>query len=361
MNRRPNDKNQCPDHDTEQAVSPPSFRPMSAAEANRKIVSGWGAADLHVHTWCSHDVMPLRHLDPLVLYAKARRRGFRFVAFTDHDTMDAYDRVGWTRPGIVPSVELKILDRVRVGHTLHINVYGLTRDQFTDLREIVTAEPHIERLVEYLRRAGLAFVYNHPFWHEPWETPDIQSIIDVASLFPVLEYNSGRVKALNLLALALAEKHRSRVVAGSDTHVGEIGRAFTVAPGEDFDGFFAAVRRGVAGVTGEDMTASRMTQEVVHRIHYLFDKRDWRFEKPSYAIETGNRLLDGLVRRRAAHTGASRRWLIRWLGLALRAIVQSGIPAALYINSQKMLALKIQQTASLTGRPGLPPQPVLEA
>ena len=53
-----------------------------------------GAADLHVHTLPSYDVIPTRQVEPRFLYLKARRLGMTYVAFTDHDTMAAYDQIG---------------------------------------------------------------------------------------------------------------------------------------------------------------------------------------------------------------------------------------------------------------------------
>jgi predicted metal-dependent phosphoesterase TrpH len=136
----------------------------SREQAEELMHNGWGAIDLHVHTWCSYDVLPLKNLDPLALYEKARQKGFRLVTFTDHDTMDAYDRVGWTREGIVPGVEIKILDPERVGHTLHINVYELNKKQFLELEEIAVKDQNLETFIDYLRDNDLCYVYNHPFF-----------------------------------------------------------------------------------------------------------------------------------------------------------------------------------------------------
>jgi predicted metal-dependent phosphoesterase TrpH len=102
-------------------------RTIDPQEARILLADGWQAADLHVHTLHSYDVIPTRQVDPLVMYLKARRAGMAYVAFTDHDTMAAYDQIGWTREGLVPAVEVKILDARNVGHTIHVNVYTLDR------------------------------------------------------------------------------------------------------------------------------------------------------------------------------------------------------------------------------------------
>ena len=70
-------------------VSHPTDRPeariLDLDGARKLVAEGWGAADLHVHTLHSHDVIPTRLVDPLTLYHKARRLGMTYVAFTDHD------------------------------------------------------------------------------------------------------------------------------------------------------------------------------------------------------------------------------------------------------------------------------------
>src|SRR3974377_1715937 len=84
------------------------------------LAEGWHRADLHVHTLCSYDVVKAPWLHPEALYRKAREMGLKYVTFTDHDTMRAYDMIGWEREALVPGVEIKIKDPKAVGHTLHV-------------------------------------------------------------------------------------------------------------------------------------------------------------------------------------------------------------------------------------------------
>ncbi|MCI0470766.1 MAG: hypothetical protein L0Y73_03815, partial [Candidatus Aminicenantes bacterium] len=214
------------------------------AKASRLIAQGWGAMDMHVHTWHSYDVLPVKTHDPLVIYKKARKNGFRFITFTDHDTMDAYDQIGWTIEGIVPGVEIKLFDPKRIGHTLHINVYELTKKQFLELEDIARKDKNLETFIQYLRDHRLNYIYNHPFWHEGAEEPNIQSIFEIAPLFPVIEYNMGRVSMLNRQAMRLAEYNGLGVAAGSDTHIGRIGSTYTLSRGETFKDFFQQIKNG---------------------------------------------------------------------------------------------------------------------
>jgi hypothetical protein len=314
---------------------------LNAEEARNLISRGWAAADLHVHTLHSDDVIPTRLVDPLTLYRKARRLGMTYVAFTDHDTMDAYDQIGWTREGLVPAVEVKILDPKKVGHTVHINVYTLDRGQFHEIEEIARKDRDIERLIAYLKDESLPFTFNHPFWHEPGETPNLRAILEIADLFPVLEYNMGRIRRINQQASRLAETKKKGIVATTDTHVGQIGRAFTLARGRTFSEFFDQIRLGRAFIVPADLTLSRLKEETAVRIRYLFDRKSWLLPRKSITLNTGNSFLDATLGR----LGRARRGRLgladRILKTMFRILSRSGIPGSLYIRSQRKLAARI--------------------
>jgi predicted metal-dependent phosphoesterase TrpH len=320
-------------------------RIIGPGEARILMTEGWEAADLHVHTLHSYDVIPTRQVDPLTLYGKARRLGMTYVAFTDHDTMDAYDQIGWTREGLVPAVEVKILDPIRVGHTVHINVYTLGRGQFGEIERIARKARDIELLTAYLRSEGLPFTFNHPFWHEPDEKLNIRAVMEIAELFPVLEYNMGRISRINGQALRLARAKGKGLVASTDTHVGDIGHAFTlVAAGGTFREFFQRIQERRSLIVPADLTLPRLKEETEIRIRALFDKAEWLFPKDSFAIDTGSAVLDEIIER-VARTGPDgpgpTTAILRRL---LEAISRSGVPGSLYIRNQCRLADRIGET-----------------
>jgi predicted metal-dependent phosphoesterase TrpH len=314
---------------------------LSPEQAWSLLAKGWQAADLHVHTLHSHDVIPTRSVDPLNLYLTARRRGMAHVAFTDHDTMAAYDQVGWTREGLVPAVEVKILDPRNVGHTIHVNVYTLSRRQFREIQVIAGQVRDIVKLTAYLRDERLPFIFNHPFWHEAHETPNLQAVLEIAALFPVLEYNMGRVSRINAQALKLANTLSKGIVAATDTHVGEVGGAFTLARGATFQDFFEQVAARQSYICPADMTLPRLKEESAQRIRHLFDKRGWLHAKDWLTIDTGNAILDGIVRR-VARAKSTQPSLSRWaLRKAIEALSSSGIPGSLYLRYQNSLADRV--------------------
>ncbi|MBN1938608.1 MAG: PHP domain-containing protein [Candidatus Aminicenantes bacterium] len=324
---------------------------MSRDLAQTLIYEGWQSADLHVHTHHSYDVIPTPQVDPLTLYFKARRLGLAFVAFTDHDTMAAYDQIGWTREGLIPAVEVKILDPRNVGHTIHVNVYTLDRKQFRKIREIAGEARDIVLLTDYLKSENLPFVFNHPFWHEPEETPDLQAVLDVAPLFPVLEYNMGRIGRLNAQAIKLAGVLRKGIVAATDSHVGGIGRAFTLARGKTFKEFFDRIAARDSVYCPDDLNLKRLKEETAVRIRALFDKNVWLYPKASLRMDTGNALLDGIIRR-VARDQAGGHGLSRLLmRKAVEAVSGTGIPGSLYIRSQNHLADRIRPLLESAGAP----------
>jgi len=318
-------------------------RILGSEQARTLLGEGWQAADLHVHTLHSYDVIPTRQVDPLELYEKARGMGLTFVAFTDHDTMAAYDQIGWTREGLVPAVEVKILDLRNVGHTIHINVYTLNAGQFQEIQRITRTAQDIEKLTSYLKAEGLPFVFNHPFWHEPDETPNLRAVLDIAELFPVLEYNMGRIGRLNTQALRLAAARGKGVVAGTDSHVGEIGRAFTLARGSSFKDFFDHITTRDSALFPSDLTLPRLKEEAAVRIRSLFDRNRWLRPKESLDMETGSMILDGIIRQ-VAQAGPGWPGLSRWiLRKTVEALSSSGIPGSLYLRAQESLADRISR------------------
>ncbi|WP_269848629.1 hypothetical protein [Methanosarcina horonobensis] len=73
------------------------------------------------------------------------------MTFTDHDTVKAYDLLGWDKEGLVPGVEISIKDPENVGHTLHINVFDLDSEDFGELEAIANQEHDFKNFIRYLR------------------------------------------------------------------------------------------------------------------------------------------------------------------------------------------------------------------
>jgi hypothetical protein len=199
----------------------------------------------------------------------------------------------------------------------------------------------IERLVAYLKDEHLSFTFNHPFWHEPREKPNLRAIFDLAELFPVLEYNMGRIARINAQALRLAQAKGRGIVATTDTHVGDIGRAFTIARGGTFLEFFDQIQKRQSFIVPADLNISRFKTETMIRIRQLFNKAGWLFPKDSFALDTGSSILDGMISRLAKTRPARPGFPHKILEIILKAASLSGIPGSLYFRSQQNLAGQI--------------------
>lgn len=307
------------------------------------LEDGWKAVDLHVHTLHSPDVIPTWQTDPLTLYHRARARGLSYVTFTDHNTMAAYDQIGWTRPGLVPGVELSLFDP-RFGHTIHVNIYLLDKRQLTQVLAIAQKSRDAELLTLYLKAENLPFVLNHPFWHEPGEKLSFRSVVELVELFPVVEWNMGRIEWLNKLTFRLAEKKELGIVAATDTHIGQPGKAVTLAQACDFRDFMDLVVRRQTCMLPASLTRSTMDNEVQTRLRDLFEPHSWVRRESALTIETGIWLLDPLIQ----HLGDSSRQQLgkpkQILKKVLQAVSRSGIPQSLYLASQSILAGRVEKS-----------------
>lgn len=312
------------------------------AQQTRSIPESLKAADLHVHTYYSEDVLPSPSNDPLRLYEEARRKGLGFISFTDHETMDAYDRIGWEREGLVPGVELSLLDRRNVGHTIHVNVYMLNRGQFRTLRELASQKRDLETFLAFLCSERLPHTYNHPFWFERGEKPNFEAVLEVAKLFPVLEYNRGRTRSLNRLALALAGHYKKGIVACSDSHTGRtLGSVRTYAEGETFGEYFENVRAGNSWILAQDMTIRGLVEEVNEWIRQFFARQSSRAGSEPVPAGLGPKSFGWLLslRGRGGLIGENLLW--RLFERCLYRLSNSAVIQALYVRSQETLALRV--------------------
>jgi predicted metal-dependent phosphoesterase TrpH len=312
--------------------------PERAAEL---LEEGWKKADLHVHTTCSFDVLPVRDLHPESLYEKSLDLGMDFVTFTDHNTVDAYEILGWEHEKLVPGVEMSICDMEFAGHTLHVNIFELDKEEFSELREISQGEHDLKSFIRYLKRHRLPFIYNHPFWFEFHKEPNPSAVPGLARLFPVLEYNMNELRQKNETTIALAEKFKKGIVSTSDTHTGQLGKVYTLAKGENFREFFRNIERGESYIVPEDLTREFLIEEMNIWIDLIFEKSQKSREIKTFL--TGIKSLDTMVRiSRSTLLNYSPK-LNRTAMNLLYIISNSGLPASVYLHSEENLAREIEK------------------
>jgi predicted metal-dependent phosphoesterase TrpH len=316
---------------------------LSPKDAEIFRMHGWQAADLHVHTLFSPDVIPVASLKPTRLYRRARENGMDFVTFTDHETMAAYDSLSPQMTGLVRGVEIKIKDIDAVGHTIHVNVYELDNLQFQELEKIA-ALGDLHEFLDLLKSEKLPFVYNHPLWFEHGEKPNLAVIPELIRLFPVIEYNMHRIRRKNEITMELARKYGKGLIASTDTHSGMIGQAYTLSLGKIFKEFYGNICQGKSYIVVRDLTKQDLMQEMDIWLDLLSTQDMMLISK---RITTGMSHLDSLI---AILTSKSLRDFPRLYRGALAAahrIANSGLPAALYIRREVSGIYEIEQMISM--------------
>lgn len=313
---------------------------VSKDRISQLLSEGWHEADLHVHTYYSNDVLPSKFLDPLVLYEKARQRGMKYITFTDHDTMDAYDHIGWNREGLVPGVEIKIKDMKNVGHSIHVNIYELNKVQFKELMEIAKVKQNIFAFISYLKEKDLPFVYNHPFWYDHGEKPNFKVVHKLLQLFPVTEYNMHRVWQKNALAMKLAGKYGKGIISTTDTHVGDIGKASTFAKGETFREYFQNIAEGRVYLNPKDLTTKLLRDEISIWVELIFSLDVVRLEKVVHTqIRALNYFINWFLQGAFEDYPLVRKAAERFLS----SLAKSGAPAFCYLELQNFLVYKMNR------------------
>ena len=307
------------------------------AEVFRKL--GWQAADLHVHTLFSPDVISVRSLHPERLYQTAKEKGMDFVTFTDHDTMAAYDILSPEMNGLVRGVEIEIKDMKSVGHTIHINVYDLNNKQFQELEDIA-ALGDLHSFLDLLRKEKLPFVYNHPLWFEQGERPNLAVIPDLIKLFPVIEYNMHRVRRKNEIIMELAIRNGKGLIASTDTHSGMIGQAYTLSRGKNFKEFYDNICQGKSYIVVRDLTKQDLMQEMNIWLD-LISGQEMILKNKN--ISTGISHLDKLIAILASKSLGDFPRVYRAALCAMHKISNSGLPAGLYIRRENLQLYDIEQ------------------
>ena len=315
-------------------------RILSFREAQVFRRNGWKAADLHVHSLCSSDVISAGIQHPKYLYQLARNLGMDYVTFTDHDTLQAYDLLSPDSEGVVRGVEMKIKDAEMVGHTIHVNVYDLEKEQFLELEEIAKGGD-LPGFLGCLKRNDLPFVYNHPLWFEPNEQPNLQSIPLLFKLFPVVEYNMHRIRRKNEITRELARRFGNGLVASTDTHSGMVAQAYTISQGETFREFFQNIRSGNSCLVVKDLTKEDLVQETNALIGQIFSQ-DRLCMNQGYS--TGVRHLDRLINALSSDRLKDFPRIYKAAFHAAQHVSNSGLPASLYLRLENSLLPEIERT-----------------
>jgi len=235
-------------------------------------------ADLHLHTrysaratdWLLRKVdFPASCSEPQTLYKELRGRGFDFVTFTDHDTIDGCLEIAG-EPGVFLSEEITASfpeDEVKV----HVLAWGITEAQHAEIQQL---RGNIYELAAWLQQEEIAHAVAHPFWpvDERVASAHWQRLVLLFRHFEtvnglrdpllgqVTEFALSRLTPERLQQFAEAQKleplweepWRKVFTGGSDDKGGVFqGRAWTQADAGSVGEFLAAVRTGDCQPGGE--------------------------------------------------------------------------------------------------------------
>jgi predicted metal-dependent phosphoesterase TrpH len=313
--------------------------------AETLIQEGWKKMDMHVHSSCSYDVPPAQAMHPAVLFEKARDQGLDFVTFTDHDTVKAYDLLGWDREGLVPGVEIAIKDPENIGHSIHINVFELDSEEFEELEAIANQEHDFKSFIRYLRTHDLPHVYNHPYWFAIGDHPNLGAVPELMKQFPVVEYNVQDLTEKNLITEALSRKYGKGLVATTDSHTGGMGAVYTLAKGETFREFYDNIKNGNSYIVVEGEPRRHLTKELSSWIELVFSMDRQLLEEMNFTTNvcSFDRLINIFANKRM-------RKFPRINSLAMsffQNFSRSGLPAYLYMRAEKPLVSRIEKSVNL--------------
>ena len=222
--------------------------------------------DLHVHTRHSGKCnIPLlkricreSYNDPEAVYQSLKRRGMDLVTITDHDSIDAAERLR-RYPDFFLSEEVTV--EMPGGGEMHAGVYDINERQH---EEIQRRRKDLQSLIAYLNEQGLFYSANHVFsgltgrrTREDFEAFE--------QLFPAIETLNGcMLQRTNRAAAGLATRWGRAAIGGSDAHaMSTIGTAWTEAPGaRTRQEFFARLRGGTTHTAGTSGNYFRLTRDI---------------------------------------------------------------------------------------------------
>ena len=266
---------------------------IASDRAAELLEKGWCKADLHVHTSCSYDVPASKFTNPEILFQKGLSDGLDFVTFTDHDTVKAYDRMGWKRENLTPGVELSITDMENVGHTIHINAFEFDRSQYLEMEAIVQKKQDVYMLLDYFNDNDILHMYNHPFWFKPGEKPNLMAVPELAKQFPVIEYNMQDLKQKNLFSMVLAQRFKKGMAVTTDSHTGRIGRVHTLAKGDTFREYFKNIEKGQSYMMIDEPIWKHISHELNAWVELIFSMEKRMPHEGDYS--TGVEVVDRVV------------------------------------------------------------------
>ncbi|HEY1757249.1 MAG TPA: PHP-associated domain-containing protein [Bryobacteraceae bacterium] len=235
--------------------------------------------DLHVHTihsgMCTVPVLDRicreSYNDPEEVYETLKRRGMELVTVTDHDAIDAVERLR-RHPDFFLSEEVSC--STSSGTHLHMGVYGVEERDHIQMQRRAADFPS---LLAYLQERKLLFSVNHAFSGLTGSRTraDFEEFVRA---FPAVETRNGQMlPAANRYAEEMALLAAKAVVGGSDAHTIEsLGRTYTEVAGvRTAREFLEGLKRGQGVVRGESGDYWKLTRAVTNIGCSMMKEHPW--------------------------------------------------------------------------------------
>jgi predicted metal-dependent phosphoesterase TrpH len=274
---------------------------ISAERGMELISEGYFALDPHCHSSFSFDVPDVKETSPESVMKAQRLKGLHNI-LTDHDNIAGYLHLKRKGYKLIPAMELTFKPKIarmiysqKPIQTLHINVFQLDKNDMHTLLEI-SKSGDLDELVTYFKQNDIAWMYNHPFYHEKNEKLNWRVIPELAKkYFDVIELNSTYSKSINNINQRIAEKLGKGIIASSDSHTGNPGIGYTIAEGKNFREFWDNVIDGDAYIMRKDMNRRNIVREASLMINYSFKANNNRKAR-RYTPATGIETFDNIAR-----------------------------------------------------------------
>jgi len=209
--------------------------------------------------------------DPLAVYEKLKSLGMDLVTVTDHDSIDAVERLRH-HPDFFLSEEVTC--RMPSGAEVHIGVYDISEKQHIELQD---RRNDFDRLLSYLHSERLLFSINHMF-SGLTGSRDIRDFDWFERVFPCFETRNGAmISRVNQRAEEVANHLVKAAIAGSDAHtMAGVGSAYTVVSGATSKReFIEGLWQGTGVVQGASGSYLKLTRDVLRICLYMMAERPW--------------------------------------------------------------------------------------
>lgn len=194
----------------------------------------------HVHTNHSHDVSKIHANEPTSILEKAVEKNMDLISITDHDNDNA-----WKENNIgVRSMEVETFDK-RLEHLIHYGIVDIPDDYVS--KEILDyrRKNNAYSLAKYALQDGCTVIMNHPWFVPNGGRANYRGIWEIAQKLELpVEVNEKRGFIENAATLYKAKKLGLPVVAGIDTHIGNISGTCTLAKGETTKEVLENIKKG---------------------------------------------------------------------------------------------------------------------